>query len=203
VHCSTDLAVTLSPKTTDSSPVSVLAEALSVIVRRSTLETKYPGGVEGYRRDCPNATFCADKHLTRIAFMVPPDVQRWIDHLTRAGLIFVVNKQAVDFVVVDQRQGPTVPCSWIEGGRHPDGYSAVWLAGTIPGELEHPPRWTPAQSKSLGFISNAEVAERVLAIGRVGSTDVFLDFKTGKEVYVGRVLETPALRHDAADGGLD
>jgi hypothetical protein len=27
----------------------VIAEALSIIVRRSTLEEKYPGGFEGYR----------------------------------------------------------------------------------------------------------------------------------------------------------
>ena len=52
----------------------VLLEAISVIVRRETLERKYPGGVDGYARDCPNRTFCADEYLTRVGFTGPPDV---------------------------------------------------------------------------------------------------------------------------------
>ncbi|HEV8400253.1 MAG TPA: hypothetical protein VGQ18_10490 [Gemmatimonadales bacterium] len=161
-------------------------------MRRSTLEAKYPNGLEGYRRDCPNATFCADGELTRIGFMVPADVQVWINHLTSVGLLFIVDGEAADFVVVDQFKGATTPCSWLSGGRHPAGFSAVWLAGTDPGEVAHPPGWTPSQSASLTFVPIAEVSDRVLPLTSAGVMDVLLDFKTGKEVYIGRVLQAPA-----------
>jgi hypothetical protein len=172
--------------------VSVLAEALSVIIKRSTLEAKYPGGIEGYRRACPNGTFCADENLTRVGFMVPADVQGWLDHLENAGLVFIVAGMAIEIVVVDQFKGATAPCLWLKGGRSSMGYSAVWLAGTEPGELAHPPGWTPSRSASLTFVSNEDVTDRVLHMTSADGIDVLLDLKSGKEVYVGRVLDIPA-----------
>jgi hypothetical protein len=177
--------------------VSVLAEALSIIVRRTTLQATYPGGVEAYQRACPNATFCADKNLTRIGFMVPADVERWLGHLQNAGLTFMLAGIAADIAVVDQFKGATTPCPWLEGGRSPKGYSAVWLAGTEPGELAHPPGWTPSQSASLKFVGNKEVADRVLHMKSVPGMDILLDFKSGKEVYVGRVRGVPSVARPA------
>ena len=172
--------------------MSVLVEALSVIVRCTTLEAKYPGGVEGYRRASPNRTFCADENLTRIGFMVPADAQRWIDHLVTVGLSFAVEGMAGEIVLIDQLTGPTKPCRWLKGGKNPRGFSAVWLAGTEPGELAHPPGWTPNQSASFTRVPTNAVADRVLHMTSVSGVDVLLDFKSGKEVYVGRVLDIPA-----------
>jgi DNA-binding transcriptional regulator YiaG len=47
--------------------MGVLVECISVIVRCSSLEEKYPGGVAAYEADAPNRTFCTDEHLARNA----------------------------------------------------------------------------------------------------------------------------------------
>jgi hypothetical protein len=55
--------------------VAVLVEATSVIVRRGKLEAAYSGGWSGFVADCPNKTLCADRHIARIGFMSPLDVE--------------------------------------------------------------------------------------------------------------------------------
>ena len=182
--------------------VSVLVEALSVVGRREVLEKKYPGGVSGYERDCPNRTFCADDHLVRAGFMVPDDVRVFVESLATHGIVHLRHGKAVDIVVVDQFQGPTSPCDWIEGGRHPDGYSAVWLAGTIPGWFAHPVGWSPEQSARMNFASNEEVKERLLGLATRDGVDMVLDFKTGREGYIGRT-KPPREKHDSGEGAGD
>ena len=46
--------------------MSVLVEAFSIIVRGTTLQQKYPGGLPRYQAGCWNHTFCMDEYLTRI-----------------------------------------------------------------------------------------------------------------------------------------
>ena len=171
--------------------MSVLCEAISVIVPINVLEVKYPGGLAAYSRDRPNATYCADVHLTRVGFMVPDDVRNHVQRLMSKGLIHVQAGKAADIVVVDQFQGPTTPCDWINGGIYAAGYSAVWASGTKPGALAHPSGWTPETSRGMNFTPNDEVDERLLRLGMTGRLDTFLDFKTGKEVYIGRVRGQP------------
>ena len=167
--------------------MSVLVEAISVIVPLTVLEAKYPGGAAQYERDCPNATYCADEHLSRVGFMAPEDVGIYVGRLERLGLLHVHESRAVDFVVVDQLKGPTTQCDWIEGGKHPDGYSAVWRAGTVPGWFAHPKGWKPGQSSQLTFTPNEEAEERFLRLARDRGLETLLDYKTGKQVYIGRV----------------
>ena len=171
--------------------MSVLAEAISVVIPIRVIEGKYPGGLKRYGLDDPNKTYCSDEYLTRIGFMVPADVHAFIEHLSAFGFIHVTDRRAVDLSVVDQLQGSTVPCDWLEGGKHPDGYSAVWLAGTVPGYLAHPVGWTPEQSRMMKFSPNAEVGARFLHLGMHGRSDVLLDYQTGSQMYVGRVRSRP------------
>lgn len=167
--------------------MSVLVEAISVIVPIVMVNAKYPGGVDQYSRDCPNKTFCADEHLTRVGFMAPADVRPFVEQLESLGFVHVRDGLAVELVVIDQFQGPTCQCTWIQAGKHPDGYSAAWLAETVPGWFEHPAGWTPEQSRKMQFSPNAEVEGRFLHLGKTGVSDVLLDYQTGKQVYMGRV----------------
>jgi hypothetical protein len=167
--------------------MSVLVEAISVVVATAVLEKKYPGGAAQYERDCPNVTFCADEHLTRIGFMVPGDVGAFVVRLSRLGLVFQRDGRSADIVVVDQLHGPTTLCDWLESGRHPDGYSAAWLAGTEPGALAHPPGWTPAQSAAMNFVSNESARDRLQVLANEENLETVLDYETGKQVFRGRV----------------
>jgi len=167
--------------------MSVLVEAISVVVPIPVLEAVYPGGVAQYERDCPNGTFCADEHLTRVGFMAPAEVRAFVERLESLGLVHLRDRQAVDLVVVDQVHGPTSPCDWIDGGKHPDGYSAVWRAGTVPGWFAHPKGWQLGQSTQLLLSPNSEAEERFLGLCRDNDLETVLDYKTGKQLYIGRV----------------
>ena len=167
--------------------MSVLAEAISVIVPVSVLEQKYPGGAVQYARDCPNRTFCFDDHLTRMGFMAPTDVSVYVDHLVKLGLTYLCAGKAIDFVVVDQNYGPTTPCDWIEGGKHPEGYSAVWMAGTVPDRFCHPDEWTLSEGNPK-LIPTAELKDRVFKLGEEGNSTTFLDLKTGNVKYTIRMF---------------
>jgi hypothetical protein len=123
--------------------MSILCEAISVVVPREVLERLWPGGVDGYAAAAPSATFCADEHLTRVGFMHPNDVSRQIDHLAASGLTPADEDEVfVDLAVIDQFEGPTLPCPWIEWTRT-DAITRAWLSGTEPGELATPAGWKP------------------------------------------------------------
>ncbi len=172
--------------------MAVLVEALSVIVPVDAVTSAFPGGLEAYDRECPNGTFCTDGRLTRIGFMAPPDVARFVANLESLGLVFIANGRANQILVVDQITGPTVPCDWFVGGRHPLGYSAGWLKGTEPGPLATPKGWSPDQSRGLTFIAGDELHERVLPLSTGDGLDVVLDFATGRQLYMGRPRKPPS-----------
>ena len=64
----------------------VLVEALSVIVRNRTIEEKYAGGMDAYRADCPNGSFCSDEYLSCVLFTIPFDVGQFVQPLMKKGL---------------------------------------------------------------------------------------------------------------------
>src|SRR5262247_1626246 len=109
--------------------MSVLVEAINVIVRKETLERKYPGGLEAYEGNCPNKSFCADDYLTRVGFMHPTDVAEFIDRLVSLGFVFHDGEKFADVAVVDQRVGLTAPCHWLEVGRFTDGFAGCGSPG--------------------------------------------------------------------------
>jgi hypothetical protein len=58
-----------------------------------------------------------------------------VERLESLGIVHQRDGRAADLVVVDQIHGPTSQCDWIEGGRHPDGYSAVVRASRLAAPL--------------------------------------------------------------------
>jgi len=176
--------------------MSVLIEALNVIVQRATLDVKYPGGVVGYERDCPNQTFCTDNHLTRVGFMHPDDVKRFVTHLDAFGLVHLTDNLCVDIVVVDQLHEPTAPCPWIEGGIVADGYGAVWLRGEGPGAIAVPRGWTPPRPGEMLLMPNVEIEGRLFPLTRDGAVEVVLDLKDARELYRGRAFPQEVLGED-------
>ena len=173
--------------------MSVLIEAISVIVPTSILRAKYPGGVQQYERDAPNGTYCSDGHLTRVGFMAPPDVKTFVDRLKGSDFIFHNGREFVDVAVVDQMHGPTSSCSWLECGRHQIGFAMAWLRGTNASPMAAPRGWTVEQSSQLHFVSNEDAPSRALPLLREGMVDSVLDYATGKIMYVGRTTQNQGL----------
>lgn len=165
--------------------MSVLVEAISVVIRNDVLERRYPGGLAAYRSRCPNHTFCTDGTLARVGFMSREEVAHFVRGLARKGFVFFRDEAFVDFAVVDQTVGPTGPCPWLTFARHEDGYCLCWLAGSPPGELAHPADWTPADSQSLTLRPEENLEADLEYLGTEANSDVFRDRATGQIQYVG------------------
>jgi hypothetical protein len=100
--------------------MAVLVEAISVILKSTSVDAKVPGGWEGFRRAVPFATVCADGELVRVGFLDPRHVASFVESLATVGMRHRDDSGAADdFVVVDQDRGPTTPCAWIDMARVP------------------------------------------------------------------------------------
>src|SRR5215218_3294177 len=105
--------------------MAVLVEGISVILRRDAIARRYRGGWPAFVADKSNSTLCADSEIARVGFMHPDDVRAFLGQMEILGFVFLDQTgTAVDMVVVDQREGPTTPCTWIEFFRQniPGGY---------------------------------------------------------------------------------
>lgn len=160
--------------------MAVLVEALSVIVRRDSIERYIVGGWEKFLDFVPNQTMCTDGDLVRVGFMSPRDVEDFVIHLEGAGLQFHYGNEKLqaerglrvsgDIIVVDQMKGPTTECDWVEFGSFSiEGEDikipTCWLfegpriaAGlhfsSKQMTLATPEGWTPANLKSMHFMAN-------------------------------------------------
>ena len=183
--------------------MAVLIEAISVVIKRSVIDDKYPGGIEGFKRDAPNKTFCADEHLARIGFMSPVDVKAYCKELASHGFIYHVDQVPEDFVVIDQQSGPVVPCEWV----------VVWTAFleaeeirkimlcAVPEEFdrlsqdtnvfEEPNgwKWEGSLSQTFAFAPSEEVDKSFTYLGHDNGLDVYFNDLSGKLNYVGRTGE--------------
>ena len=92
--------------------MSVLIEAISVVIKKRAIEERFPGGSDGFAANVPNQTYCDDGNLVRVGFMAPQDVEDFVGHLEACGLVYIQNGCPEDIVVIDQIRGPMVECDW-------------------------------------------------------------------------------------------
>jgi len=137
--------------------VAVLLEAISVVVRRSVIDERFPGGWNEFVLFVPNATLCADDYLARVGFMQPSEVEDFVVALETHNIVFVSDGAARDMVVIDQQHGPLVKCDWLEFGRIklPSGddhlVGACRLSGDQANMLSTPEGWTYEGSPTRAF----------------------------------------------------
>jgi len=174
--------------------MSVLVEGISVIVRTEAIAENYPGGIEAFRSDCPNNTFCTDSVLARVGFMAPVDTRHFVSILNSKGLTYRKDGKAVDIVVADQQRGFPVPCEWAMVHHAPvPGAESIQVTACMAFGAEDEPLATPdgwtyegSLSDEFGHIDSGATAERLVFLRREDGMDVYRDKKTGEEVYVGR-----------------
>jgi hypothetical protein len=174
--------------------MSVLIEAISVVVRTEEIRGRYAGGWEQFVADCPNQTLCADGGLARVGFMTPADLRPYLETLAARGLRRPRGGRAQDFVVVDQERGFAQACDWADLGEleWPGSNGKVVacrLAGDESTELVTPPDWQFEGSLSQRHIAvdAARASEFLDFVRHEGGIDVYRDLRTGREIYVGRV----------------
>lgn len=96
--------------------MAVLVEGLSVVIKRSAVDAKYPGGWNSFVTMVQNNTFCYDDRLARLGFSGPPEVETFINRIESMGLTYLDGDRAVDMVVVDQDSGFVAACEWAKFG---------------------------------------------------------------------------------------
>jgi hypothetical protein len=171
--------------------MAVLAEALSVIVRREAIARRYPGGWPAFTAEVDGKSFCADTELARVGFMHPDEVGLFVERLNGVGFVFLDETgTARDVVVVDQREGPTTACGWIEFFRQevPGGtISAVRMVDGKDQTLMCPDGWQFEGSLSSAFrFVPAENAHALQFVRHEAGVDVYLDRSSGEEAFVAR-----------------
>jgi len=195
----------------------VLCECISVIIKCSSIERYFKGGMDAFYKIIPNDTARSDGELYGVGFMNPMDVKSFIDVLENGGLQFqqskgfslkrLKNRSQNDIVVVDQFMGPTTDCDWIEFSQFPVSenntmVSACWLfEGTRFGlgpqiseeqlnNLAVPHGWTPDQTESISFHPDYE-SDRFTFLRHENGLDVCLENTTGKEHYTTERSQRP------------
>lgn len=182
--------------------MSVLVEAISVIIPRHVLDASYPGGAERYL-DAAHAThgvgFCvADDRLTSVSFADVDDVEPFVGPLREAGIAGGEDGRPAEIAYVDQHFGPSVPCAWLRWRRHDEGFTSCWLEWTEPGDLAAPSGWQPERLRRPAQVrdeapSSSDVASiaaepedeatRLFCLADDGETATWLDLETGQQHF--------------------
>lgn len=166
-----------------------------MVVRRARIREQYPGGWDGFVRDCPNQTLCADSDLARVGFMAPADVENFCRSLEVYGFIFQRDNKAIDFAVVDQLTGPTTPCDWLEFGILLDGneVAACRMPGSQDRHVLTPDRWRYEGSLSarFTFVPGRPEASGVVFLRHEDGIDVYFNRLTKEEGFMGRTSPGP------------
>jgi hypothetical protein len=166
--------------------MSVVVEAVNLVVPRSALELRYPGGVEGFfaelaRPSSEHRDVCADEHLVSVSFYAIDAADRAAAALVLAGMRDIEDNQFQDFAIVDQNYGPTVECPWLAWEHNESGFTCAWLANTERGDLAVPLDWSISQSLRLTrFDARTPPNERLKLAEEENGVETWLDMMTGR-----------------------
>jgi hypothetical protein len=166
-------------------PVSVLIEAICVVIPRQRLDLKYPGGTEAFlarsaRLSAEHRYLCMDQHLVCLSYFTPDAADRGIVPLVNARMTDIDNDEFGDVAIVDQRHGPILPCMWLDWSKDPKGFTSAWLAGELPGGLSAPDGWSVENSRSLCRLDIRTFPDRALKLADENGVQTWLDFNTGR-----------------------
>jgi len=75
--------------------VTILIEAISIVVRCDSLERLAPEGIDYFYSSIPNQTFYSDGSLARVGFMDEQDALSFISFLESLGLVHLQGERAL------------------------------------------------------------------------------------------------------------
>jgi len=160
--------------------MSVLAEAVSVIVPRAVIDRAYPGGLDAFLRDCPNRTVCTDGLLVRAGFLKHEDAEYFAGLLAAEGLRVRERDVFVDVAIVDQNTGPLAVCLWLEFARERDGTPVCWHAAARRGALHVPEGWEREVSLTQARFIGRPFVEQLRFLRAEARLDWFHDRASGR-----------------------
>jgi hypothetical protein len=188
----------------------VLSEAFSVIIKDSSIQSRFIGGLNRFMTNLPNNTHCTDQQIHRIGFMSPADTGAYINFLTQNGLVFMLDGKFVDIGVVEMILGPTAPSDWLGFARqtffdhmtefknHLEEFSLCWLIDpSYPGGValdenmhflvEVPEKWSPDKALyTRDYIPAEEINDRLIELGQNKGLTYYWDVQREDISYAGK-----------------
>ena len=145
----------------------------------------------------PNRMFLGDEHIWRCSFMSNDDAGAFIKKLEALGLNGSTGPNP-DVVLVNEFNHDVYPyCEWLQLGNYQKAIVA-WLAGSDPEKLVAHEGFDPAVGSGLLFRDKTNLQD--LEFLRVeGNIEVYLDKRSGAEVYLGRTRTPEALFQTACE----
>lgn len=168
--------------------MSVLVEAVSLVIPIITLDHSWPRGAAAFVTDvmsAPGSTArhaCWDGTLVSVSFLHPGHARAVVAELREHGLMELDPLRHHDVAIVDQEDGPSLPCAWLHWRRHPDGFAFAWSANGEQGDMAAPAGWTPDLSHRLTRVDRRDEPGRMLKLAEEGELETWLDFQTGEVV---------------------
>ncbi len=92
--------------------MSIELEFINLVVRKSTLEEKYHGGIAQFKEDFPNKSLREDEALIRFGCMNWNDLEHFADIIVAKGLEYK-EQETTDFVVISSLDGALWQVDWI------------------------------------------------------------------------------------------
>jgi hypothetical protein len=155
-------------------------EGFSVVAQLERIQPLLENGAVAI----PNATALSDAHIWRCCFMAQADAQKFLGMLEENGLNGSKGPDS-DVVIATEFDRSVEPyCEWLRTGVW-DKAVIAWKEGTNPETVTAREGWDPKVGSGLEFHDPS--AMQFLEFLRLeDNLEVFLNRKTGKEVYVGR-----------------
>lgn len=168
--------------------MSVLIEGINVILRRTVVEARVPGGIDSLADAAPDAARCADAHLIRFGFLDGEATDRFLEHLDYLGFRIDDGSQFLEGAVVDQVYGLPLPCDWLEFDSAPGEPAFCWLKGEPRGTLVVPENWRfeHSLSRRFGRVAGELDPERYRRVGQEGDLEIYEDLETGEQLFLTR-----------------
>jgi tetratricopeptide (TPR) repeat protein len=160
--------------------MAITIEGFTVVAKYDRIQSLLENG----SLKVPNSTALTDDHLWKVSFMAEADAQKFLRSLQDCGLNVSEGPDS-DAVLANEFDGSVEPyCEWLRSGTWEKAVIA-WLEGTQPQTVIAREGWDPKVGSGLEFHDQSKM-QSLEFLRLEENVEVFLNTKTGKEVYIGR-----------------
>lgn len=168
--------------------MSVLIEAICLVVPRQVLDVSFPGGTDAFLEECAaNESVryaIADAHLVAVSTFDPQSLDGLVERMADLGMVGGDrDDNASEFVFVDMQTGPAIPCEWLSLTHHRHGFTFAEMANRPTSEFVTPEGWLLEQSWRLTRTDiRDDGPDAVLPLGIDDGIETVLDLRSGQLV---------------------
>jgi len=160
--------------------MAVTIEGFTVVVQRNRMQPLLDAG----SIVPPNSTALHDEHIWKCSFMAAADARNFLRTLEKLGFNISQGPDS-DAVFISEFDRSVDPyCEWIQTALW-DKAVIAWKEGTRPDTVTAREGWDPKVGSGLIF-HDPSAMQHLEFLRLEDKVEVFLNKKTGKEVYLGR-----------------